>query len=184
MSGDKSPKTVFRVADLSQNKPQRFVLTPSADELTAIATDIDISAIRKLRFEGDIRAASKKDWQLTAKLGATVVQPCVVTLDPVTTRIDTEVVRHYLADFEDPEEEEHEVTEDENSEPLGAEIDVRQVMIESLALALPLYPRAENAEMDENVFTEPGKEAMTDEAARPFAGLAGLRDKLSGEDGK
>jgi len=98
------------------------------------------------------------------------------------------VLRRFLAVLEQPDSEEDdegvEMPEDENAELLGAEIDAAQVMAESLALNLPLYPRADDAEIGENVFTEPGKQAMKDEDARPFAGLAGLRDKLSNEGEK
>ena len=50
---------------------------------------------------------------------------------------------------------------------------------EALSLAIPLYPRAEDATLGEAVFTEPGKQAMTDEDAKPFAGLASLRESLN-----
>ncbi len=51
-------------------------------------------------------------------------------------------------------------------------------MFEALTLALPLYPRADGADLGEPVFTEPGKRPLTDEDARPFAGLKDLRDRL------
>ena len=48
----------------------------------------------------------------------------------------------------------------------------------ALALALPLYPRAEGADLAQAQFAGPGVTPMTDEDARPFAGLKDLRDKL------
>lgn len=171
----------FRVAKLSQNTPTAFSLRPEKPVLDALARDLGLSALRKLRFEGEIRSFDKADWILSGHLGATVVQPCVVTLEPVTTRVEVDVERRYLADMPVPEEEDAEVEmhDDENAEPLGSHIDPMLVMQEALALAVPLYPRADGAELPETVFTEPGKAAMTDEEARPFAGLAGLRDKLA-----
>ncbi len=176
------PQAGFRVAKLSQNAPTPFSLLPEKPVLDTLARDLGLSALRKLRFEGEIRSFGKADWILTGHLGATVVQPCVVTLDPVTTRIETDVERRFLADMAMPDEEEDtelEMHEDENAEPLGSHIDPVAVMEEALALAMPLYPRVDGAEMSETVFTEPGKVAMRDEDARPFAGLAGLRDKLA-----
>ena len=64
--------------------------------------------------------------------------------------------------------------EDDTIEPLPAIIDVGQVMVESLALALPLYPRAPDAELGEVQVTEAGKTALRDEDLRPFANLAEL----------
>ncbi len=63
-------------------------------------------------------------------------------------------------------------------EPLTATIDLGALMVESLALALPLYPRAEGAHLRQAIFTEPGAAPLTDDDARPFAGLKSLRDKL------
>lgn len=184
MAEQKSRTRVFRVADLPQNQPTDFLIVADPEELTALATDIKVTSLKKLRFEGRIQAAGKRDWILKADLGFTVVQPCVVTLEPVTTRVDVTIERQFVAGYEDPDDEEFELTDDENTEALGAEINVDDVMKESLALSLPLYPRKENAAMSETNFTEPGKKAMTDEDTRPFAGLESLRDKLARKDEK
>ena len=48
----------------------------------------------------------------------------------------------------------------------------------ALVLALPEYPRSEGAELGEAIFTEAGLAPMKDEDARPFAGLAALKDQL------
>jgi uncharacterized metal-binding protein YceD (DUF177 family) len=101
----------------------------------------------------------------------------------VTSRIDVDISRHFLAKMPElGEDEEIEMPDDENAELLGAEIDVFAVLFEALALNLPLFPRAEGAELQEVAFTEPGKKAMTDEDARPFASLAALKNKLEASD--
>lgn len=168
----------LRVADLSENRATAFDITPDPDTLARLAGDLGLDGLRKLRFTGEIAAEGRHDWRLTGKLGATVVQPCVVTLDPVSTRVDTGVTRLFLADFPDPDGPEVEMPEDDTIEPLGDTIDPGTVMVEALALAIPSYPRKPEADLGEAVFTEPGKQAMRDEDARPFAGLADLRDKL------
>ncbi|MDK3016353.1 YceD family protein [Pseudodonghicola flavimaris] len=172
----------LRVADLPQNAATAFDLTPDEDARRALAEELGISAVRKLHFSGRVAAQGKRDWKLVGKLGATVVQPCVVTLEPVTTRIDSEVERRFVADLPDPDGAEVEMPEDDNTELLGATIDPWTVMTEALALALPLYPRKEGAELGEAVYTAPGQVPMRDEDTRPFAGLAGLRDALKGEE--
>lgn len=174
-------QTALRVADLPQNSPTAFALRPDAGALAALKQELGLLGLRKLSFSGEIRAQGKNDWVLTGKLGATVVQPCVITLEPVTTRIDTDVRRIFLADWQEPDSEEAEVTDDE-AEPLGAEIDPGAVMVEALSLALPQYPRKEGAGLGQAAYTEPGKQAMTDDDAKPFAGLAGLRDKLKKDE--
>lgn len=78
----------LRVSDLPQNAPTRFELRPTAQQQEAIRQELGLEGLRKLSFSGDLRAQAKRDWLLSGVLGATVVQPCVITLDPVTTRID------------------------------------------------------------------------------------------------
>lgn len=177
------PKTnsVFRVADLPHNRPTSFELRPASSELLGLADELGLSGLRKLVFTGEIYSSGRANWALKGHLGATVVQPCVVSLTPVTTRIEVDAERRFLADMETPEDDtEVEMPQDDNSEPLGSHIDIATVMAETLALALPVYPRATDADLGEAVFTEPGQVAMTKQAARPFAGLASLRDQLEG----
>ena len=178
------PTHSLRVADLPTSRPTRFELIPDENTLSAIATELDLRGLRKLRFTGTIEAEGKRDWRLDAQLGATVIQDCVVTLDPVTTRIEEPVTRRFLANLPDQDDtdEEIEMAEDDSIEVLGPEIDPAAVMIEALALALPLYPRAEGAALGESVYTEAGKEALTDADLKPFAGLAALRDQLQAKD--
>ena len=174
--------TRLAVADLAQNRPNLFEVILTEPQRTKLAAELDLLGLRKVRFAGEIVAQGKRDWRLYSKLGATVVQPCVVTLDPVTTRIDTDVARIYEANFVYPDETEAEMPDDETREPLPEEIDLHEILAEALALNLPSYPRADGADLGEAVFTEPGKAAMRDEDARPFAGLAALREQLEDKE--
>jgi uncharacterized metal-binding protein YceD (DUF177 family) len=77
------------------------------------------------------------------------------------------------------EGEEVEIPEDDSAEPLGSTINPYTVMLEALALALPAWPRAEGAGIGSVTVTEPGQTPLSEEAMKPFAGLAALRDKLA-----
>lgn len=176
------PTHVIRLADLAGRKDTAFVLTPEAEERAAIAEDLGIIGVKKLRFEGSLEPLGQFDWVLSGKIGATVVQECVVTLEPVSTRIDEEVRRTYLRDFVEPEGDEVEMPEDDSAEELPNTLDIAAVMIESLALALPQFPRKDGAELGEAVYSKPGTAPMRDEDARPFAGLASLKESLEKKD--
>jgi uncharacterized metal-binding protein YceD (DUF177 family) len=146
---------------------------------------LGLSGLRKLSFEGRLEPLGDNDWQLKARLGATVVQPCVVTLEPVTTRIDTDVARMFIHGFVDVDAPEAEMPEDDTVEPLGVWIDPAVVMAEALTLVLPEYPRAADAQGSSATtvrITEPGKTPMSDAEARPFAGLAALKQQLEGDE--
>ncbi|MEP3297473.1 MAG: DUF177 domain-containing protein [Pseudoruegeria sp.] len=168
----------FTVSELPQKKSTRFKLTPDAPVLEALRQELKLSGLRKVRFEGALTPRGKSDWQLSAKLGATVVQPCIVSLEPVTTRIDEPVERYYSKDLADEFPEEMEMPDGDNIELLGTTFDIGAILTEALSLSLPLYPRAKESDTISHVFTEPGKTPMTDEDTRPFAGLASLRDSL------
>lgn len=172
------PHLRLRIADLPARKRSHFSMAPGAEERAALAAALGISGIRKLSFSGSLAPQGKSDWRLEADLGATVVQPCVVTLEPVTSRIDETVTRTYVARYDIPEGAEVEMPEDDETDPLPAELDLGEVLAEALALALPPYPRASGAETGNAVFAEPGVAPLTDEDVKPFAGLAGLRDAL------
>ncbi|MEO6299547.1 MAG: DUF177 domain-containing protein, partial [Paracoccaceae bacterium] len=94
--------------------------------------------------------------------------------EPVTTKIAEAVRRQYLADFKESEAEDVEIPEDDSIDPLPEVIDAAAVVIEALALALPLYPRAPGVELGPAAFAPPGAEPLGDADLKPFAGLAGL----------
>lgn len=169
----------IRVARLRRDTPTEFTITPSPEDCDLLAGFLDISKLRKLRFFGRIEPGANGSWELRGHLGATVVQPCGVTLVPVTTRIEEEVVRRYVRDLPTPSETDVEMPEDADTEQLGETIDPGAVMVEALALALPPFPRAEGAELGETVYTAPGSAPLRYEDTRPLAGLAQLRDKLA-----
>jgi uncharacterized metal-binding protein YceD (DUF177 family) len=173
----------LRLGDLPGRKPTRFRLEPDEAARAALAARLDLLALKKLRFEGTLTPKGRGDWTLSATLGATVTQPCVATLAPVTTRIDEAVERIYSAHYAEPEGDEVEIPEDDRLEPLPETLDLAAVIAEALALALPLYPRAAEPGAGDAIATPPGAEPLTEESVRPFAGLKALKDRLDGGDG-
>jgi uncharacterized metal-binding protein YceD (DUF177 family) len=172
----------LRTGGLSLRKATRFALAPDAAARDDVARLLGIAAIPRLAFTGAIRPLGRTDFLLEGQLRATVVQPCVITLEPVTTEIDGPVIRRYVADFIEAGEDEAEIPADDTVEPLTDVIDPGQVMFEALALALPDYPRVPNAELPETVHAPPGVAALRDGDLRPFAGLASLARKLSDDE--
>lgn len=180
MTGEQQAQPhVLRVADLPQRGTRRFDLAPGSDICAALARDLDLTSLRKLSFRGAISPEGKADFRLDAQLGATVVQPCVVTMEPVTTRIDEAVLRRFLHDWHAPDDrDEIEMPEDDSTEPLPAEIDLIAVLREALALALPDYPRAPGAALAQTDFAADGVTPLSDEDVKPFAALSALKQKL------
>jgi uncharacterized metal-binding protein YceD (DUF177 family) len=172
--------TSYYVAKLSSHKPVAFNLTPDSGKCEAIAQSLGLIGVRKLRFTGELKAQDKSDWLVKAKLGATVIQPCIATLDPVTTRIDQPITRLFVKEMPNQQSTSDglEMHADDTLEQLHESIDIESIMIEALALALPDYPRSEDSALEQQNFAEPGVTPMTDKDTRPFAGLSALKAKL------
>jgi uncharacterized metal-binding protein YceD (DUF177 family) len=175
------PDLVLDVSALTKRKRTQIDLCPDSAQTRALMQDLKLNGLRKVSLKGQLTPTGKHDFLLVTELGATAVQPCTITLEPVTTRIETEITRRFVADM--PERgAEADAEEDESLEPLGRAIDLWRVLSEALALELPDYPRAEGAELGTVNITEPGKTALDEEAIKPFAGLAALKDKLEGKE--
>ena len=170
-----------RFADLPQRKPTHVRLVPDAGHLEDLADRLSVDQFRKVRLDLELTPGPGRDWSLTGKLGATVVQPCRVTTEPVTTRIEEEVLRHYTPDLRTPEGEEVEM-DDDTLEPLPAVLDLGEVLEEALALSIPQFPRADAADEIDMTAAPEGAAPLDDEAVKPFAGLADLKAKLERGD--
>lgn len=171
--------TKIKVRGLAANGDNPFLLLPDTDARAVIMRLLGLLDLRKTRLSGALVASGRDDWLLNATLGATVVQPCVITAEPVTTRIDIRVRRHFIKDFpEAGDDSETEFGGDDTQEILESEVDLLAILTESLALALPDYPRIKGAKLDEGGIFPPTNPASGAKEGKPFASLAALRDKL------
>ncbi|MGR3756771.1 MAG: YceD family protein [Tranquillimonas sp.] len=175
---------MHRLTGTAVREPREVALEPDAEERAAIARALELLALRKFRLTGRLIPEGRQDWRLDAELGATVVQPCGLTLEPVTTRIDEPVTRRWMANPPTvPEGAEVEMPEDDTVDPLPASVDLVAVAVEALSLALPAHPRAPGAELGAASYAEPGVAPLADEDVKPFASLADFRARLkNGED--
>lgn len=171
----------LRTGSLSSRKPTRFDLKPDAADRRALADALGLLDLPEFRFRGEIRPSGRSDFRLEGDLTALAIQPCAITLAPVRTPVAEAVQRSYIADWTEPEGDEVEMPEDDTQEPLPEVIDLTLVAVEALELALPLYPRAEGAELGEAVFADLDTAPLRDSDLKPFASLAALRDRLAGD---
>ncbi len=166
-----NPKTRFRVAHLNPRQPTEFALAPDAPTREALAQELELIALPQLKFAGRISAIDGDAWLVEGQMDARVTQACVVTLAPVKTDLSEAVRRVFSPHTATPDGEEVEMPDDE-TEPLGQFIDIEAIMAEALSLALPQYPRAKGAHLDET-----SEDDTSEETRKPFAGLADLLKK-------
>ncbi|MEL6999332.1 MAG: DUF177 domain-containing protein [Pseudomonadota bacterium] len=172
------------VATLSRGTATPFDLNPDRQTCVEIARQMGLSALNALRCKGELTPGRKDGWRLTARLTAKVVQPCVVTLDPVEQSIDLKIVRELLPASEDNDEVDLVLDPDAEDEPdyFEDDIDPGAICLEELALALDPYPRAPGVDPTETLVTPPGADPLDAEALKPFAKLAELKRKLESRD--
>ena len=150
-------------------------LSVAAEERAQVAALLGITAVESLdvslhavKFRGGMR--------VTGRLSAGIVQPSVVTLDPVPQRIEEPIDRVFLpgGDRVHAASTNAEIVVDLEAEDVpdrfeGPEADLSGLIIETLALAIDPYPRAEGESLDGLGLDEP------DEDESPFAGLKSLK---------
>lgn len=149
---------------------------PGAEERAELAAFLELTAIEKLEvtlaalpFRGGIRVAGR--------LVATIVQPSVVSFEPVRQNIDEPIDRVFLPGREKtyagPAGAEVFVDLEGDDIPdyfEGTEADLSDLVIETLALAIDPYPRAPGEAVGE--LGDP-----PDPEDSPFAGLKTLKDR-------
>lgn len=152
-------------------------LSADEDERAQLAAQLNLTVVERLsvalhaaKFRGGIR--------VTGRLDAEVVQPSVVSLEPVRQKISEPIDRVFLPAGQKPfaDEAEAEIFVDIDGEDVpdhfeGSEADLTDLIVESLALAIDQYPRAEGEKLEDlGIVGDPA-----DERESPFAALKRLK---------
>ena len=172
------PKLELR--HLVQNRGVNFNLNFSEALILSVTQQYKLIKLQKPSFFGTILPLAQGDWVLSGMLGASIEQPCSITLLPVRTRIDAEVTRNFRKSLLPLSKTGSDTgsTTDDNDEQLYPIIDIFCIFCEALSLELPDYPRTENVVATIVNYGPPGIVPLTDDAAKPFAVLAGLKGKI------
>ncbi len=140
------------------------------EERRALARRLGLLSLDDLRATLRLeRAGGKGLVRIIGRLVADVTQACVVTLDPVASRIEEDFTLLYSLDAGIGASREGAVViepeSEEPPEPIGARgIDLGEAVAQQLALALDPYPRAPGAALPDDLRPETGR-------TNPFAGL-------------
>lgn len=152
-------------------------VSPTAEERAAIAAQLGVTSVdaiavhlHAVRFRGGIR--------VTGRLTGVVTQPSVVTLEPMSQEISEPVDRIFLpgGEKEFAARANAEIFVDLEGDDVpdhfeGNEADLSDLIVETLALAVDLYPREAGASLD-----EAGLKPDLDNVS-PFAVLQSLKPK-------
>lgn len=168
------PPPLGRLVDLNDLSQAglELTLTPDDADLAKLAAWAKLQAVRALHAEIALRRLAPNRFRLKAALGAEVEQLCVVTLEPVRSRIDCAFERD-LIHAPGSRREAGALTlaagDDETPDLIeDLRFDVWEPLLEEFSLALEPYPRKEGVH-----FEPPADGAAAAES--PFAALAALR---------
>lgn len=149
-----------------------YDIVASAEERAALARRFDLLALDHLAAQVTLKPVTGGFYRLSATLKAALTQACVVTLEPVASRIEDTFSLLYGA--LDAQKDVLLDGESETVEPLeGGVVDIGEAVAQQLSLALDPFPRAADALPQ----AEPSAQPPLDS---PFAILARLRTGRKG----
>jgi uncharacterized metal-binding protein YceD (DUF177 family) len=152
-------------------EPHRQEISAGAAERDALARRFDLIALDRLSASVELVKRDDRLVLLRARFDAAFVQSCVVTLDPV----NGEVSQEFALLYGPPDMEDHigDTDDDAAFEPLtGVTIDVGEAVAQEFSLALPPFPRAADAHVEEA--------ASPPTHDQPFAALSRLVERRRG----
>ncbi len=161
-------------------KQTNLLITAAQTECAAAAEDLGIVSVQSLAATGTV--TRRKDMvRLSLKIAADITQTCVVTLEPIESRVVCELKRVFTTRPPvDSTEVDIDPLSDDPPDPLeGGLVPFREAIIEQILLEIDPYPRKEGLSYVEIVEDEDDGTGKTDEKVSPFAALAALRDKLN-----
>ena len=175
-----------------------YKIQASEEQRARVAARLDVQKVDSLTAVLEIAPSGKGLIKVTGQLHADVVQTCVVSLAPVPAHVTDNVSATFITEEraaadrlkkerakartrspKKPEDEDEEVLGLEGDDPpetaLEGRIDLGEVAVVHLAIALDPYPRAPGQTFDAKVW---GVEPENEEKAAPvspFAALAKLK---------
>ena len=162
-------------------------IAATAAECRALADRFDLQDIRALSAELRLRRVRGDAVRLEGRIQASVVQTCVISLQPVQATIDEEIAVNFADSPEDDPEDLEISYDDDPPEPIvNGRIDLGEAVAQQLALALDPYPRAPGAEIPADyrgesadlveIPPEKGSTGAAPDTANPFSVLGKLKD--------
>jgi uncharacterized metal-binding protein YceD (DUF177 family) len=162
---------IIRPSEHGENE-KLYELEADSYQRGALARRFDLLGIEffrpRLSFK---RLRGSGSYRLDGQVRARVTQRCVVTLEPITSDVDSRFEIHFRTDFQG---DRHDMSVDEKVEPLdGDMLDLGEITTEELVMALDPYPRGQDVQLTEFL---PEADQIV-ERKHPFAALAAIKGK-------
>jgi hypothetical protein len=176
MSGKPPFEHFYDLGDLGRAGAE-VSISLSEQERARLARWANIDAVDSFEAQLSLKKHSATRYALLAKLDASIIQSCVVTLEPVRSRIEREIARDLLLASPVRRALPKEAlpplpsVEDDLTEEIDSlTYDLAAPLLEEFSLAIDPYPRAPGV-----AFEPPGN--GPERAEGPFAALKALKGK-------
>jgi uncharacterized metal-binding protein YceD (DUF177 family) len=165
---------IFDLGGLSQAGAE-VTVKAKADELPGLAEWAGVDSVKRFMATVSLRRLSQSRFSFEAELTADVVQACVVTLEPVESRISRHITRELQLAPRLPPAEAGELTlsagDDDVPETIASvDYDLAAPLLEEYVLAIDPYPRKAGVAYNPPTESEPSQSS-------PFAVLKVLKDR-------
>lgn len=172
-----------KVGHISSN-PVSLAIEADEKECEGLARLWKVESVTSLKASVKTGRWKRDGLRISGTFVGELVQNCVVSLKPITTKIEDEFVSHFVPDTSKLARRDNlqngEVIIDVDGPDIpdtfsGNTIDIAVVVAEFAAMAIDPYPRDPEAEIEEKF--QSGSSA-DDEAPSPFAALAAIKSEL------
>ena len=159
----------IELADIGVDE-HRIDVVVTDDERAALSRRFGLVSIDRMTATVVVKRLADDAVRLRVTFTAYVVQRCVVTLDPIETRVEGDETLLLLRPDADKDEIDVDPTADEPEPLLGDTIDIGEAVAQQLGLSIDPYPRKPGIEFKADS-PRPGEDEDDDS---PFAALRGL----------
>ncbi len=172
----------FLISFTNLPSPSEKVSLPVTQEaLELVAEACDVLGIENLEAVFRFKRWRKHGVTLNCDVKANVEQECIATLEPVFSKIDVSFERQFLpersSDYKMPEVIDGEMVLDPEADlpdiMSGNTLNLWDILIEELILAIDPFPRADSAPEDTN-WVEDEAEDEAEPTHKPFSDLKAL----------
>ncbi len=129
-----------------------FILVCSKSSLSVLAEHLNIIEAKKASIQGTLKLQTEKQIFLNAIIKAKLIQSCSLTLEPIVTNINKQILRTFSIGSSKNMETKKNVFElNKNSfenDMIINEINLGDVLIETITLETPDYPKKSGASMN------------------------------------
>jgi uncharacterized metal-binding protein YceD (DUF177 family) len=168
-----------RVEDIPETGAHFDLVAPPEVRADVVAT-AELVALPRLEAVFDAKRRGRGGAQVVGRVSADVGQTCVVSLEPMESRIDEPVDVIFVPPSAAASESLEEVVSPHGDDPpemlYDGKLDLGALALEFLLLAIDPYPRKPDA-----VFAAPPTTDGDDASSHPFAALAALTKNESGK---